>query len=55
MDERQRLIAADFDMSFLKKVGFTIKREVTAVPAALILIITGFILMGFIERIILNP
>jgi len=54
MEERQRVIVTDFDMSFWRKVGFTIKREVTAIPAALILIIAWFILMGILERIILD-
>ncbi len=54
MDERQKVIVTDFDMSFLRKVWFTIKREVTAIPAALILIIAGFALMSILGSIILN-
>jgi hypothetical protein len=55
MDERQKVIVTDFDMSFWRKVGFTIKREVAAIPAALILIIAGFVLMSILGMIILNP
>jgi hypothetical protein len=40
-------------MSFWRKVGFTIKREVAAIPGALILIIAGFLLMGIPGWIIL--
>ncbi len=41
-------------MSFWGKVGFTIKREATAIPAALILIISVPILMGILAKIILH-
>jgi len=53
MDEQKRVIPADFDMSFWRKAGFTIKREVAAIPAALILIIAVLILMGMFGLIIL--
>jgi hypothetical protein len=53
MDERGKVIVTDFDMSFWRKVGFTIKREVAAIPGALILIIAGFLLMGIPGWIIL--
>ncbi|MGA3116216.1 MAG: hypothetical protein ABSF90_17485 [Syntrophobacteraceae bacterium] len=53
MGERQKVMAADFDMSFWRKAGFTIKREVAAIPAELIVIISGFILMGILGKIIL--
>ena len=53
MDEQKRVIPADFDMSFWRKAGFTIKREVAAIPAELIVIISGFILMGILGKIIL--
>ncbi len=54
MDERQKVIVTDFDMSFWRKVGFTIKSGVAAIPAALILIIAWFILMGIFGRIIID-
>jgi hypothetical protein len=54
MDERQRVIMTDFDMSFLRKAGLTIKREVAAIPAALILIVVWLILTGVVARIILH-
>ena len=53
MDERQKAIVTDFDMSFWRNAGFAIKREVAAIPAALILIIAGFLLMGILGWIIL--
>ncbi len=53
MGERQKVMATDFDMSFWRKAGFTIKREVAAIPAELIVIISGFILMGILGKIIL--
>jgi len=54
MDEQKRVIPADFDMSFWRKAGFTIKREVAAIPAALILIIVGPIVMGILAMIIFH-
>jgi hypothetical protein len=54
MEERQKVIVTDFDRSFWRKAGFTIKREVTAIPAGLILIIAWLILMGLLEMIILD-
>jgi len=53
MDERRKVIVTDFDMPFWRKAGFTIKREVAAIPAALILIIAVLILMGMFGLIIL--
>jgi len=53
MNERHEVIVTDFDMSFWSKAGFTIKMEVAAIPAALILIIAGFLLMGILGWIIL--
>jgi hypothetical protein len=53
MDKLQKVIATGFDVSFLRKAGFTIKREVTAIPAALILVIAGFLSMGILGWIIL--
>jgi hypothetical protein len=53
MYERQRVTATDSDMTSWKKVGFTIKREAAAVPAALIFIIAWVVLMGILARIIL--
>ena len=53
MEARQKVIVTDFDRSFWRKAGFTIKREVAAIPAALILIIAWFILMGIFVRMIL--
>ncbi|MGA2028138.1 MAG: hypothetical protein ABSH17_13890 [Syntrophobacteraceae bacterium] len=53
MDERRKAIVTDFDVSFWRKAGFTIKREVAAIPGALILIIAGFLLMGILGWIIL--
>jgi hypothetical protein len=55
MEERQKVIATDFDMSFLRKAGFKIKKEVAAIPAALILVIAGPIVMGILAMIILHP
>ncbi len=54
MDERQKVIGTDFDMSFWRKAGSAIKREVAAIPAALIVIIAWFILIGVVARIILH-
>ena len=55
MDERREVIVTDFDMSFWRKAGFTIKKEVAAIPAALILVIAGPIVMGILAMIILHP
>ena len=55
MEERLKVIVTDFDMSFWRKAGFTIKREVAAIPAALILVIVGPIVMGILAMIILHP
>jgi len=55
MEERQKVIVTAFDMSFWRKVRFTIKREVAAIPAALILVIAGPIVMGILAMIILHP
>jgi hypothetical protein len=55
MEQRQKVMATDFDMPFLRKAEFTIKREVAAIPAELILIIAWFILSGVLARIILRP
>jgi len=54
MGVRQKVIVTDFDMSLWRKAGFAIKREVAAIPAALILIIAWFILIGVVARIILQ-
>jgi hypothetical protein len=54
MDERQKVLVTEFNKSFWRKVWFTIKREVKAIPAALILIIAGFALMSILGSIILN-
>jgi len=54
MEERKKVIVTDFDMPFWRKVGFTIKREVAAIPAALILIIVGPIVMGILAMTILH-
>jgi hypothetical protein len=54
MDEGQKMTVNDFDMSFWRKAGFTIKREVAAIPAALILIVVWLILTGVVARIILH-
>jgi hypothetical protein len=54
MDERQRIIVTDFDMSFWRKAGFKIKRGVAAIPAALILIIAWSILVGIFGMIVLR-
>jgi len=54
MNERHEVIVTDFDMSFWRKAGFTIKMEVAAIPAALILMIAGFILTGVLARILIN-
>jgi hypothetical protein len=54
MDDRQRVIVTDFDMSFLRKAGSAIKRELAAIPAALILIIVWLIVTGVVARIILQ-
>jgi hypothetical protein len=54
MDERRKGIVNDFDMSFWRGAWFAIKREVAAIPAALILVIAGFILIGIIGKIILS-
>jgi hypothetical protein len=54
MEERRKVIVTDFDMSFWRKAGFTIKKEVAAIPAALILIIVGPIVMGILAMIILH-
>ena len=53
MYEPQKVIATDQDMTSWKKVGFTIKREAAAVPAALIFVIAWVVLMGILARIIL--
>jgi hypothetical protein len=53
MNERQEIAVTDFDMSFWRKAGLTIKREVAAIPAALVLIIVWIILTGVVARIIL--
>lgn len=53
MYEPQKVIATDSDMTSWKKVGFTIKREAAAVPAALIFVIAWVVLMGILARIIL--
>jgi hypothetical protein len=55
MEERLKVIVTDFDMSFWRKAGFTIKKEVAAIPAALILVIAGPIVMGILAMIILHP
>jgi hypothetical protein len=55
MEERLKFIVTDFDMSFWRKAGFTIKKEVAAIPAALILVIVGPIVMGVLAMIILRP
>ena len=55
MEERPKVIVTDFDMSFLRKAGFKIKKEVAAIPAALILVIAGPIVMGILAMIILHP
>ena len=55
MEQRQKVMATDFDMQFLRKAEFTIKREVAAIPAEVILIIAWFILSGALARIILRP
>jgi len=54
MEARQKVIVTDFDRSFWRKAGFTIKREVAAIPAALILIIVGPIVMGILAMIIFH-
>ena len=54
MDERGKVIVTNFDMSFWRKVRLTIRREVAAIPAAFILIISWFLLMGILERMILD-
>ncbi len=53
MDKRLEVTATDFDMSFWRKAGCTIKREVAAIPAGLILIIAAFLLMGILGRMLL--
>jgi len=55
MEERLKVILTDFDMPFWRKTGFTIKKEVAAIPAALILVIAGPIVMGILAMIILHP
>jgi hypothetical protein len=55
MEERLKVIVTDFDMSFWRKAGFKIKKEVSAIPAALILVIAGPIVMGILAMIILHP
>jgi len=54
MEERQKVVT-DSDISFWRKAGFTIKKEVAAIPAALILVIAGPIVMGILAMIILHP
>jgi hypothetical protein len=54
MDEQQKVTVTDSAMSFCRRVGSTIKREVAAIPAALILMIAGFILTGVLARILIN-
>ena len=54
MEERLKVIVTDFDMSFWRKAGFTIKKEVAAIPAALILAIVGPIVMGILAMIIFH-
>ncbi len=54
MEERQKVVT-DFDISFWRKAGFTIKKEVAAIPAALILVIAGPIVMGILAMMILHP
>ena len=53
MDERKKVIISDSDMSFWRKIGFTIRKEVAAIPAAFMLIIAGFVLMGIFGKVVL--
>lgn len=55
MDERRKDLITGFDMSFWGKANFTVKREVAAIPAALILVIVAPLFMGILARIILHP
>ncbi len=54
MDELEKDIVTDFDMPSWRKAGFTIKREVAAVPGGLLLVIAGIILAGILGKIILQ-
>jgi hypothetical protein len=53
MEESQKVMATDFDMPFWRKAGSAIKREVAAIPAALILIIGWSLFVGIFGRMIL--
>jgi hypothetical protein len=54
MEERQKVIVTAFDMSLWRKAGFTIKREVEEIPAALVMVIVVPIVMGIFAMIILH-
>jgi hypothetical protein len=55
MDQSQEPGKIDSDVSFRKRVMSAVKREIKAIPAALILIIAWFALMSVLATIILEP